>query len=102
MPAGQLKRHFLRGLAVLLPTILTIRIFVWGYKFIQENISVHINRGLVRLTILVGGYHNEAARESLNKFWVEGWGSITGFIVSLIVVCAVNGKKQEQVLLENI
>jgi uncharacterized membrane protein len=45
---GRFKSYFLRGLAVLLPTIVTIWIFIWGYKFIQDNISIHINRGLGR------------------------------------------------------
>ena len=40
------KGYFFKGMAVLLPTILTIWIFFWGYNFIQQNISIHINRGL--------------------------------------------------------
>ncbi len=48
------KGYFLHGLAVLLPTILTIWLFVWGYTFIEKNISVHINRGLVHLIALAG------------------------------------------------
>ncbi len=43
------KGYFLHGLAVLLPSILTIWLFVWGYGFIQTNISKHINRGLVHV-----------------------------------------------------
>ncbi len=43
--------YFLRGMAALLPTILTIWIFVQSYTFIQEKISVHINRGLVRVVV---------------------------------------------------
>ena len=46
------KGYFLHGLAVLLPSILTIWLFVWGYGFIQNNISKHINRGLVHLIAL--------------------------------------------------
>lgn len=82
------KSYFLRGLAVLLPTILTIWIFVWGYKFIQGNISVYINEGLVRLLILIKGY-DKATSEALYKFWVEGAGSIAGFIVALVGVCII-------------
>ncbi len=40
---GHLKNYFLRGLAVLVPTILTIWIFIWGYEFIQNSIVVYIN-----------------------------------------------------------
>jgi len=42
------RGYFLRGLAVLLPTILTIWILAWGYGLIQRNISVHINKGIVK------------------------------------------------------
>lgn len=92
--AGRFKSYFLRGLAVLLPTILTIGIFVWGYKFIQDNISVHINRGLVRLTMSFKGLEwdepsNEAVKQVWSKFWVDGWGSIAGFLIALVAVCVV-------------
>lgn len=85
------KSYFLRGLAVLLPTMLTIWIFVWGYRFIQENISIHINRGLVWLTMFVQrlDWQNVDARQELSKFWVEGWGSMAGFAIALIAVCIV-------------
>jgi uncharacterized membrane protein len=89
-----LRSYFFRGLAVLLPTILTIWMFVWGYTFIKENISVYINRGLVRLTMLVKGLEwndpsNEAMRLVWRDFWIEGWGSIAGFLIALIGVCIV-------------
>lgn len=85
------KSYFLRGLAVLLPTILTIWIFIWGYKFIQGNISVYINHGLVRLIMLTRGidWHNVDARKPLVDFWMYGWGSITGFVVALVIVLVV-------------
>jgi len=82
------RSYFLRGLAVLLPTIVTIWIFVWGYRFIQENISVHINRGLVKLVIL---FHLNAGigKDKLTKILVQGPGSVIGFLIALIGVCAV-------------
>jgi len=46
-----LKTYFLRGLAALLPTILTVWIFVQLYLFIQHNVSAHINRGVVRILV---------------------------------------------------
>ena len=85
------KSYFKRGLAVLLPTILTIWIFVWGYKFIQENISIHVNRGLVWLTIHIKGldWQNPDIRRTWEGFWINGWGSIAGFFVSLVGVCII-------------
>ncbi|MFA5423531.1 MAG: DUF502 domain-containing protein [Phycisphaerae bacterium] len=85
------KSYFLRGLAVLLPTILTIWIFIWGFTFIQSNISVHINRALVWLTMKAKGldWNNDAARQIWEGFWVSGWGSIAGFIIALFAVCII-------------
>jgi uncharacterized membrane protein len=88
---SRFKSYFLRGLAVLLPTILTIWIFIWSYNFIQNNISIHINRAIVWLTMKLKGmdWNNEAARQAWEGFWVHGWGSIAGFIIALIVVFIV-------------
>lgn len=80
------KSYFLRGLAVLLPTIVTIWIFVWVYMFIQDNISVHINRGLVRLITLVQG-QGGIDEETLTDILVRGKaGSVVGFLVALFAV----------------
>ncbi|MEA3225861.1 MAG: DUF502 domain-containing protein [Planctomycetota bacterium] len=127
--AGRFKSYFLRGLAVLLPTTLTIGIFVWGYTFIQENISIHINRGLVHIIALAANegveisdsdveeyllemkkelkgnpgelsIHMKRAevrrevrirklKESLTKTWIDGPGSIAGFLLALVAVCIV-------------
>lgn len=86
---GRFKSYFLRGLAVLLPTILTIWIFIWGYKFIQGNIGIHINRGLVRIIKLVPFLLPLWSSEDLTRFWVYGVGSIAGFIIALAVVLVV-------------
>ncbi|MHC4458084.1 MAG: DUF502 domain-containing protein [Planctomycetota bacterium] len=78
------RNYFLRGLAVLLPTILTIWILVWGYRFINDRISIHIKRGLVRLVIMAG-----ASGTELEKLWIDTALSIAGFLVALFIVCIV-------------
>jgi len=123
------KGYFLHGLAVLLPTILTIWLFVWSYTFIQTKIGVHINRGIVYVIALVAHEHVEISEkevrayllsvkpelsgnepeiqihlrrpeiwrkarinqieERLAKMWVDGPGSITGFLVALVGVCVM-------------
>lgn len=83
-----LKMYFFRGMAVLLPTILTIWMIIWGYKFIHENISVYINRGLVRLIMVLQG-QGGASQSVLEDIWVTGAGSIAGFIIALVAVCMV-------------
>ena len=78
------RNYFLRGLAVLLPTIATIWIFIWGYKFIHEKIGVHIKHALEYLIILAGGAEGE-----LDRFWIDGALSIAGFLIALIAVFIV-------------
>ena len=81
--AGRFKSYFLRGLAVLLPTILTIGIFVWGYKFIQNNISRHIAFGLNRLIKFIAP---ESFVEKLDWNWMDIALSAAGFLVALFIV----------------
>jgi len=81
---GRFRSYFFRGLTVLLPSILTIWIFVWGYTFIQDNISVHIKDGLVWLIEKAGG-----SSEALNEPWIDFALSIAGFLVALVGVCVV-------------
>jgi len=123
------KGYFLHGLAVLLPSILTIWLFVWGYTFIQTKISGHINRGLVHIIALVANERAEVTekevrayllvmkpelsdnegelqihlkrpeiwrkarieqlKQTLAKTWIDGPGSITGFIVAVVGVCVL-------------
>ena len=40
------KRPFLRGLAVLLPSVLTLWLIVKAYQFIDSAIAEPINRGI--------------------------------------------------------
>ncbi len=81
---GRFKTYFWRGLAALLPTILTIWIFFWGYTFIQNNISIHIKNGLIKLMIMAG-----AGKEELGKFWIDSSLSLAGFLLALIAVCII-------------
>lgn len=68
---GRLKGYFLRGMAVLLPTILTLWIFVVVYTFIQDNISHQINRGLVRVIVLAGRGRIEVPDEDVRAYLLE-------------------------------
>lgn len=80
------RTYFFRGMAALLPTILTIWIFVQCYVFIQDKISVHINKALVWLILQIT---DEWPREFLEAFWVYGGGKVTGFFVTIIGVVIV-------------
>lgn len=80
------RTYFFRGMAALLPTILTIWIFVQCYIFIQDKISLHVNRFLVWVLFRLNpGW----TREFLESFWVYGPGKIAGFIITIIGVVVV-------------
>lgn len=85
--AGRFKSYFFRGLAVLLPTILTIWIFVFGYTFIQGNISRHIAFGLNRLLVFIVG--EVFVEQHLNPIWMGVALSAAGFLVALFIVVMV-------------
>jgi uncharacterized membrane protein len=119
------RGYFFRGLAALLPTILTIWLFVQFYVFVQEKVSSRINRGVVKVAVALLDWYptvNEEQKKAYaitqepelqtnpealsrriqdkdvikgsrireaEKYWVEGPGQITGFIVALIAVCVL-------------
>ena len=43
------KRFFMRGLGAVAPTLVTIAILVWAYRFIDQNIGQYITRGVISL-----------------------------------------------------
>lgn len=58
------RRFFLRGLAVLVPTLLTFAILVWAYRLINENVAVFMTRALVSAC--------SAIRAEPPRGWVNG------------------------------
>ena len=72
--AGRFKAYFLRGLAALLPTVLTIWIFVWGYSFIQQYLGEYIKTGIRQIIVMAGG-----AEAELDKFWINHALSVASF-----------------------
>jgi len=56
-PAGVstgFRRFFLRGLAALLPTIVTIALLVWAYNFVEHVIERPLTQGLVSVLAIRG------------------------------------------------
>ena len=45
------RKFFLRGLAIVLPSVLTIGILIWAYNFVQVKIASPINKGVKRLIL---------------------------------------------------
>lgn len=65
------RRFFLRGLATLLPTILTIVLLVKCFEFIQDNISVHITEGVIRLVVLTTDDYPGLKSDELTEYITE-------------------------------
>jgi uncharacterized membrane protein len=86
---GRFKRYFFRGLAVLLPTMLTIWILAWGYGVVRDNIAYYINKGLVELIFYAQGPGGPDKTE-LTKIFVDGYaGSAVGILIALAIVFLV-------------
>jgi len=92
------RNYFLRGLAVLLPTMLTLWILAWGYGIIQRNVSIHINKGIVRAQTWVWTQrHKEISQDAIEKYkseldekFVKGFaGSIAGLLVAVVAIVLV-------------
>ncbi len=67
-PLRNFKNYFLRGLAALLPTILTIWLFVQFYLFIQAHVSSYINRGMVRTMVYASSYYPHVTHEEVVSY----------------------------------
>ncbi len=76
------KPFFKRGLGALLPTIVTIGLLVWAYRFVDENFAKYITRGLVSLYAIGGepkeflGINEHAALELGDP--IDEWDPVTG------------------------
>jgi uncharacterized membrane protein len=84
MTKGLFRGYFLRGLGVLLPTVLTIWLILWGFNFINDKISVHIKHLIIFGIKLAGG--SEAI---LANFWISWFLSVAGFLIALGIVYIV-------------
>jgi uncharacterized membrane protein len=62
------RGYFLRGLAALLPTILTIWLFVQFYVFVQENVSSRINRSVVRVMVTLVDWYPAVSEEEKKAY----------------------------------
>jgi len=66
------RTYFLRGLAALLPTILTIWIFAQGYFFVRDNISEHVNRGVAKVLTSSFDWYPAVTNDQLEKYATDG------------------------------
>jgi uncharacterized membrane protein len=99
--SGDFKRFFLRGLVVLLPSVLTLWIVVKAYQFVDGSVAQPINRG-ARLLLVNGADFSATLRDkfdpSLDAIRSELWNQIqrgelerTSDIQSRAVMLAIVG-----------
>jgi uncharacterized membrane protein len=80
------KSYFIRGMAALLPTILSVWLLMQLYQFLSHNVSRHVNVYIVKLILV---FTDNYTTSELEAFWVNGSGQIAGFIVPLIIICII-------------
>jgi len=65
------RKFFFRGLATLLPTVITILLLVKCYQFVQENISSHITEGTIRLYVMIDTDYPQLTDDEKSQFKIE-------------------------------
>lgn len=65
------RQFFFRGLATLLPTILTIVLLVKCFEFIQTNISVHITEGVCWVAVKATDQYPEISTDEIDNYLLE-------------------------------
>lgn len=87
------SRPFLRGLAVLLPSVLTLWLLVKAYQFIDLAIAEPINRGIrlafVELTFAIKYFDStkEVIQNNVDMWWAaHPYMNLLGLIVAAIIV----------------
>ena len=84
-----LKRYFFKGLAVIVPAAVTIWIFIWIYKLIQGTIGWIINKIILFILIAIMRIPEGEGRAGIERFWLQGLGSLAGFIIAMIIIFIV-------------
>ena len=80
------RSYFFRGLAVLLPTVLTIWIFVLAYSFIQDKLGSHLKNGL---EWLIPKITSSNFFDNLDDRWWKVALSAASFLIVVLIVCLV-------------
>ncbi len=95
--AQDFKRHFLGGLAAMLPTILTLVIFVFVFQFIQRYIGDHLSRFAQWVTVqficfwhrYAEGYEGSflgpaTVWKYVKTFWANNHLDLVGFLLAFV------------------
>ena len=76
------RRFFVRGLAAVLPTVLTVVIIIYVFRFVQGKIGNYINAGVIYLLTKVQGVWDET---QLWSAWSRHWYlQGVGFVLAIV------------------
>jgi len=82
---GGIKRSFWRGLAALLPTLLTAIVLGLGLSLVYNYAGVIVNEIIIRLAGWISGTQAEEVRTWYNNYWLQ-W---VGVVVAVIGLCVL-------------
>ena len=87
------RRFFLRGIAALLPTLITLWLLVWAWDFLWENLGRHIIWGIKRfwLGLADGGLVAPEPAAYIGWYWREDLvrTRVVGVLLALILIYVV-------------
>ncbi|NIA06019.1 MAG: DUF502 domain-containing protein [Actinobacteria bacterium] len=84
------KHFFFRGLAAILPSLLTLVLVVKGYQFINQYVGGYVNWALIRIVayaqyLIFGGELGQRISH-LKAIWDSWYLHITGFIIAICLI----------------
>jgi uncharacterized membrane protein len=87
------RRFFLRGIAALLPTLITLWLLVWAWDFLWENLGRHIIWGIKRFWLALADSGLVAAEPAayIGWYWDEDRARtrVIGVLLALILIYVV-------------
>ena len=84
------RHFFFRGLAAVLPSLLTLVLIINGYKFISKYVGGYVNWALIRIVaaaqlLIFGGPFNDRVAD-LMGFWDKWHLHIGGFLIAIVLI----------------
>jgi uncharacterized membrane protein len=87
------RRFFLRGLAALLPTLITLSLLVWAWNFLWENLGRHLIFGIkwTWLSLADQGFVRPEPAGYIGRYWSDDLlrTKVVGVILAILAVYVV-------------
>ena len=87
---GSIKRSIWRGLAALLPALLTFIVLSFGISLVQTYMGQYVNSAIVRLASVISGIPVSEVEEIYQAYWL-GWLGVVLAVVGLCVAAVIVG-----------